>query len=161
MNRTKKSALRLSSSLLPGRIQEALVSWFSKPLKPQLCGKLTDEFLELLLGGMDLAFALSRSYRRNIQDFRATYVFKTRDSSVGVSAVFDNGDMRVDPEARPFYQALVCFRDPPALWSFLLAKDQDILDSLLANAVDVEGNLNYIYKFGYLARDLTRRLGLA
>jgi hypothetical protein len=31
----------------------------------------------------------------------------------------------------------------------------------LANEVAVDGNLNYIYKFGFMARDLVHRLGVA
>jgi hypothetical protein len=45
------------------------------------------------------------------------------------------------------------------LRAFLLSKNQDILDSVLANTVEVDGNLNYIYKFGFMVRDLIRRLG--
>ena len=44
--------------------------------------------------------------------------------------------------------------------AFLFSRDQDILDSLLANDVELDGNLNYIYKFGFMARDLGRRLGV-
>jgi hypothetical protein len=160
-NPLPKPALRLASFLLPERIQESLVRSFCKPLQQQLCGTLTDQFLELLLRGMEVAFALSKSYRRNIEAFRATYVFKTRDGTVGVSAVFDNGNMTVDPQARPACDTLVTYRDAPALWSYLLSEDQDTLDSILAASVEVEGNLNNIYKYGYLVRDLMRRLGAA
>jgi hypothetical protein len=31
----------------------------------------------------------------------------------------------------------------------------------LANEVTVDANLNYIYKFGFMARDLVHRLGVA
>jgi hypothetical protein len=30
----------------------------------------------------------------------------------------------------------------------------------LNNEVEIDGNLNYIYKLGYMAHDLERRLGL-
>jgi len=160
-NPLKRPALRLASRFLPERIQDSLVRFFCKPLEDQLCGTLTDRFLEFLLRGMEVAFALSKSYRKNIEGFRATYVFKTRDGTVGVSAVFDNGKMTVDPEARPAYTTLVTYKDAPALFSYLLSEDQDTLDSILAASVVVEGNLNYVYKYGFLARDLMRRLGVA
>jgi hypothetical protein len=35
------------------------------------------------------------------------------------------------------------------------------MDSLLANEVEVEGNLNYIYKFGFMAKELLQRLGMS
>ena len=42
----------------------------------------------------------------------------------------------------------------------MFSRDQDILNSLLANDVEVDGNLNYVYKFGFMARDLGHRLGV-
>jgi hypothetical protein len=156
----RKLALRVVSAVSPEGAQNSLVRRFSKPLADQLCGKVTDEFMELLLRGMDLSFCLSKSYRENIRGFAGTYVFKTDDGKVGCSAVFHNGEMEVDPGVCSPYEARVSFKDPKALWRFLLAENQDILDSILANEVEVDGNLNYIYKFGFLARDLQHRLGV-
>jgi hypothetical protein len=45
------------------------------------------------------------------------------------------------------------------LRDFIFSRDQDILNSILANQVEVDGNLNYIYKFGFMARDLAKRVG--
>lgn len=42
-------------------------------------GSLPDKLLEALLRGMDLAFCLSRGYRRNIENFKGNYLFRTRD----------------------------------------------------------------------------------
>lgn len=156
-----KFALRIASGVLPDRIHDSLVRTFSRPLVEQLCGKITDDFLELLLRGMELAFCASADYRKNIESFRATYAFRTKDGRVGCSAVFHDGRMDVDSEVKSPYDALVSFKDAQALWRFLLAENQDVLDSILANEVDVTGNLNYIYRFGYMAADLKRRLGVA
>ena len=52
------------------------------------------------------------------------------------------------------------FADAGALNTFLFSKSQDILDSLLDNTVKVEGNVNFIFKFGFMARDLGHRLGV-
>jgi hypothetical protein len=54
----------------------------------------------------------------------------------------------------------VTFKDSAALLRFLFSHDQDILDSLLSNDVAVDGNVNYIYKFAFMARDLIGRLNL-
>ena len=54
----------------------------------------------------------------------------------------------------------VTFKNPAALRDFLFSQNQDILDSILANTVEVDGNLNYIYKFGFMARDIRKRIGL-
>jgi hypothetical protein len=53
----------------------------------------------------------------------------------------------------------ITFKDAPALNAFLFSKDQDIINSILANEVSVDGNLNHVYRFGFLARDLAHGLG--
>jgi len=161
MNRLWKGVLRLASRVWPRRRQDILVRAGARQLAAELCGELTDGFVEALLRAMEMAFAVSKSYRRNIAGFRATYVFKTDDGRVGVSARFDNGRMRVSSAPETRYHACISFKDAHALWAFLLSGNQDILDSILADTVDVDGNLNYVYRFGFLARDLTRRLGVA
>ncbi len=137
----------------------ALDLW-SDRLKKELLGDVTDEFLELLLKGMDLAFFLSRSYRNNIEGFKGRYLFRTADNRVAASAIFNDSDMKVRDNSIDNWDARVTFKDATALRRFIFSKDQDILNSLLANEVEVDGNLNYIYKFGFMARDLGRRLGV-
>ncbi|MBI5454385.1 MAG: hypothetical protein HY956_07160 [Deltaproteobacteria bacterium] len=134
---------------------------WSKALKKQLLGEVTDEFLETLLKGMDIMFFLSNDYRENIEGFHGKYVFKTADDTVKVSAIFDDGDLTVLEDEISDWDARITFASPKALWSFLFSKNQDILDSLLKNEVEVDGNLNYIYKFGFLAKDIIKRLHLA
>jgi hypothetical protein len=157
----RRSMLQLVSTPLPERIQHAVVRWCSKGLRAQLCEAPTDELLELLLNGMDLAFLICSGYRRNIRGFQGTCVFRTDDEQVAATTLFKDGRMNVEHEARPTYDLRVSFKDAHALWSFLLSENQDILDSILANTVNVDGNLNCLYRFGFLAKDLTRRLGLA
>jgi len=156
----KKLALRAFSGVFPEGARNSLHRRLCRPLVEQFYGKVTDEFLELLLRGMELSFCLLKGYRENIKGFKGTYVFTTEDGQVGCSAVFADGDLDVETKPRSPYEARVTFTDAKALWRFLLSQNQDILNSILANDVDVDGNLNYIYKFGFLARDLQHRLGV-
>jgi hypothetical protein len=156
-----RTALAFASPVLPQRINDYLLEKFAKRLKAQLSDKLTDDFLEFLLGAMDVAFILSPDYRENIRDFQATLVFGTADQGVATTAAFKRGKMSVKERAIVPSDVRVTFTDAKALWSFLLSENQDVLDSILQNTVDVEGNLNYLYRFGFLARDLTRRIGIA
>ena len=133
---------------------------WSNRIKDQICGEVTDEFLELLLKGMDLAFFFSGGYRKNIEGFKGRYLFRTDDNMVTASAIFQNGDMQVRENGITDWDVKVTFKNAAALRNFLFSKDQDILNSILANEVEVDGNLNYIYKFGFLAKDLGRRLGV-
>jgi len=129
-------------------------------LQAELAGEITDKFIEALLYGMKLSFDMSSGYRLNIEHFRGRYVFRSADGLVNAAAAFDGGDMKVYDSALEDWNARVTFKDAGAFRRFLFSKDQDILNSLLANDVEVEGNLNYIYKFGFMARELLLRLGV-
>jgi glutamate-1-semialdehyde aminotransferase len=130
-------------------------------LRHAIEGKLTDKFLEILLGAMGLAFLLLQGFRRNLVGFSGRYLFRTADGAVTAGARFADGWMEILHEQDNAYDVAVTFNDPAALRKFLFSRDQDILASILANEVSVDGNLNYIYKFGFMARDLVHRLGVA
>jgi hypothetical protein len=129
-------------------------------LKSELEGVLTDKFVELLLFGMETAFLIVPSYRRNLRGFRGSYLFRTEDGRVMASASFDGGRMSVHTRAIAGPTVAVSFKDSAALRRFLFAQDQDIIASLLANDVEIDGNISYVYKFGFMARQLTLALGL-
>jgi hypothetical protein len=159
-SRPKRTLLRSIPYLFSDRAGLFIAKLRSKRLSEELCGKVTDRFLELLLSGMDLAFCLSKGYRKNIRDFEGRYLFRTADRLVATAATFKEGDMEVHEEAIEDWNVRITFKDAAALMAFIFSRDQDILDSLLANDVEVDGNLNYVYKFGFMARDLGHRLGL-
>lgn len=140
---------------------EAMIEKRARKLKKQLTEKVTDDFLELLLKAMDVSFFLSKDYRKNIEDFDGGYLFKTSTGGVTVGAVFKNGNMKVRKKGIDDWDIKVEFTDANALNTFLFSKNQDILDSILNNTVKVEGNVNFLFKFGFMARDLGHRLGVA
>jgi hypothetical protein len=156
-----RTALALVSPVLPEKINNYLLEKLSKRLKAELCDKLTDDFLKFLLEAMEVAFILSGDYRENICDFQSTLVFDTANQGVAGTALFKHGKMTVDDRAIVPSDVQVTFTNAKALWSFLLSENQDVLNSILENTVEVEGNLNYLYRFGFLAKELTRRIGIA
>lgn len=123
-------------------------------LQEQLAVDFTEEILEMLLKTMSLAFLLSSKYRRNIEHFSGSYVFKGRDNSFVVGAIFNNGEMRVHdgPIEKP--NITILFRDPGALRNFIFSPKPDILTAILRQDITIEGNLNYLYKFAYMANHL-------
>ncbi|MHC4692979.1 MAG: hypothetical protein ACYS67_09565 [Planctomycetota bacterium] len=131
-------------------------------LKRQVLGTATDKMIELLLKGMDLFFFVTwdEEFRRHLKNFDGRYYFKTATETVKVSATFSNGDMQVHEDAIDDWDVMVTFRDGKALRRFIFSEEQDIFESLSENAVEVDGSLNHIFKFGYMARDLTHRLGI-
>jgi len=113
---------------------------------------------------MSVAFQFSRDYRRNLAGYEATLEFcaARRDASgpdvVRTIVEFEGEHMHVNPSHPVRVDTLVRFSSPDALRRFLLSKDQDIIATLLEGEVDVKGNLNHVYKFGFLAADLLERL---
>jgi hypothetical protein len=156
----QRNLLRPIPYVLTDWVGTRLLRLSNKALTREFCGQMTDDFFELLLRGMDLAFCLCKDYRKNIKDFNGKYLFRTIDGSVMTSAVFSNGDMKVLEHGIDDWDVMVQFKDAQALNRFLLSQDQDILNSLLKNEVEVHGNANYVYRYGFLARDLGRRLGV-
>jgi hypothetical protein len=135
-----------------------------------LSGSIADWTLENLLNAMKLAFDASNSglgslvglqgYHANIEGFNAVYAFATENNAVQAAAIFEDGKMRVKRQAPNEWDIKVTFKNVEAFWKFIFSGGQDILDSLLANDVEVYGNVNYLYKFGFMARDLKDRLAL-
>jgi len=161
----KDNTYSIARSLIPETFMASLVKYLAKELKEYIeKNKLTDEFLELLLNGMGWAFYLSKKYRTDNLNFEGYYLFKTsdRDDKVEASVVFKKGKMTVYNKAydRHVPSVTVIFENSKALCDYIFSKDQDILNSLLKNEVQVTGNLNYIYKFGYMARELTDMIGI-
>lgn len=159
-SRTQRTILNLIPTLFSDRGGNLVMRLWLGKLINELGGRVTDKFLEILLYAMDLGFSLLKGFRRNIENFQGRYVFRTADNLVATSATFGEGDMQVHSYPIEDWDVRITFKDAPALRRFLFAGNQDILNSILANEVEVDGNLNYLYKFGFLARDLGRRLGV-
>ena len=57
--------------------------------------EVPEEFLELLLKLMSLAFKIDNDFRRNIEGFTGRYQFRSTDNSVTIAAVFTGKDLEV------------------------------------------------------------------
>lgn len=115
---------------------------------------VAEEFLQLLLNLMSLMAFLNKDFRRNIRDFNARYLFRSKDSVITVSAIFKKNKMKVYKKVIDNTNVTVIFKDSKALMKFLLSPKPDILNSILKQEVTFDGNLNYLYKFIYMSRRL-------
>jgi hypothetical protein len=113
-----------------------------------------EEFLELLLKLMSLAFKVDKDFRRNIEGFKGRYQFRSVDNSVTVAALFTGKGLKVKERSIPDADVTVIFKDGKSLLNYLLATDRDILRLVLNNEVVLKGNVNYVLKFGYMANHL-------
>ncbi len=132
---------------------------FERCFDPEtLTAELAEEFLGLLLSLMGIAFVLDSTYRDNIRGFNGRYQFRSMDDRISMAVVFHDSRMVVAKTIIDDPHVSVVFRDGKALLGFLLSPKQDILTAMLNHDITTRGNLNYIYRFGYLATNLRRRL---
>lgn len=116
--------------------------------------EITEEFLELLLNAMRLAFILDSDFRKNIEDFKGKYLFKNRDGRITIAAMFKGGKMDVEEKEIHDSDVTLIFRNAQALREFIFSPKPDILGAILRQDVVVDGNFNYMYKFAYMAKRL-------
>jgi hypothetical protein len=119
-----------------------------------LASEGAEEFLKVLLKLMGLVLLLDKDFRRNIQNFNGRYLFRSRDRQITVAAVFKDNRLKVSEKEIGDTHMTVVFRNAGALMDFLLSPKPDILGSMLRQDVTIDGNLNYLYKFAYMAKHL-------
>lgn len=126
-----------------------------KKFRDCLESEFADDFLEILLQGMALAFRFP-GLNENIRGFDARYVFTSPDRSIHATAIFEHNRMEVKDTAitSPAPNLTIMFQSSKALMHLLLGGNPDILGSILHQEVRLDGNLNYLYKFAYMARHL-------
>ncbi len=143
---------------------------------------LADLSLDGLLTLMDMAIYLSRlthfkgDYYRNLEYvdyvnnqkihyFNCRYLFEAKDGA-RCGAVFAGGDMKVFRQGISKWDVKIAFKDDAALLKYLLKGITfhgikiDAEQALLDNEVQVYGNVNYLFKFGHMTKDLLDRFGL-
>jgi hypothetical protein len=127
-----------------------------------------DKVLCLVLDGMSLLFLVDRDYRRNIKDFKGSYVIKCEDGNMDVSAVFgkkrllfskiDAMTVKDSEVENPISK--VSFKNGKSMIDFLLSGNPDVLKGMLSNQLSVSGNLNYLFKFVYMLMLIPDILGI-
>lgn len=124
--------------------------------------RIAERFLELLLNIMSLALFLDENYRRNIKDFKGKYLIKVKEGDVSIRAVFGPSpvlrreQLKVSKGNLDNPDITVTFKTAQGLMNFLLSPRQDILGSLLKNEVVLSGNINYLYKLGFMSAQLQK-----
>lgn len=119
-------------------------------------------FLRFFLWILSKAFELSEDFRENIKDFHAKYVFKTESGFVSEMVTFKNGAMELQswsPDDHP--NVTVIFKNADALRHYLydlLTEKQDLLQLILDNEVQLDGNWNYVHKFLFMINELIHRI---
>lgn len=147
------------------RIQRRLAR---KKFVNQVHEEVTEEFLKILLQFLRISCCLDKYLRRSIKDFNGQIEFRSENKEIRVLAEFKDGylvprELAPNEQLVPPANAGIVFKDPKAVKNFLLPPGglkgrRDVLRALLNNEIRLEGNLNYIYRFGFLATHLQRHL---
>jgi len=116
--------------------------------------EFAEDFLKILLELMGVVLFVDSDYRKNIMGFKGRYQFRSSDDAITVAAVFDNDALDVSEEVIEKPNISITFKDGKALMNYLLSPKPDVLGSMLRQEVRLEGNLNYLYRFAYLAKRL-------
>lgn len=117
-------------------------------------GGAADTFLETLLRLMSLVLNFDHKFRRNIEGFTGRYQFKSLEGGVNAGAVFAENHLHVANGTVADPDITIIFKDGRALMDFILTPKPDILGAMLRQEVSLSGNLNFLYKFAYMARHL-------
>ena len=153
-------------SALAGMDKEEKLDFIRDLLVEEMTSQKMDKIIELLLDGMSLAFVFNKKFRRNIDHFNAKFAFTSDDGDIGASAVFRpsrffrTGRMRVENKAVDDADVTIRFKNGRAMAEFLFSENPDLISALIDNKLSFKGNLNYIFKFAYMARHLPRELGI-
>ncbi len=131
-----------------------LLSKLMQKFAASLESEFAEEFLENLMRLMSLVLLLDHDYKKNIIGFNGRYQFMSSDGAITVAAVFNDDAMEVSEEIIADPNITVTFKDGKALMGYLLSPKPDVLGSLLRQEVLLDGNLNYLYKFAFMAKRL-------
>jgi len=135
--------------------------FFKRAFLKCLRDEVAEEFLKALLNLMKFSFLIDRRLRKNIEGFRGLIQFRSKDNEIRVLAEFkgnrlEQRELKPNERLKAVPNATVIYKNSDALMNFLLPRGgtRDILRSILRNEVVLEGNYNYIYRFGFLANHL-------
>jgi len=101
-----------------------------------------------------LMLRVTELLRMRDPSLNARYLFRSTDDKITVSAVFKHDRLKVREEIISDPDLTVTFHNGKALMGYLLNPKPDILGSMLRQDVTLDGNLNYLFKFAYMAKHL-------
>jgi hypothetical protein len=129
-------------------------AWLSRTYRSHLREEAADSLLEYALRALTVIIEKNPRLRTNATDIDAVYHFSVERARRDISLHLDRRGARVRRGVPDNPDVSIGFRDSVSVLSFLLAPKPDILRSLLNQDITVDGNVNYLLKFAYLANKL-------
>ena len=109
-----------------------------------------------------LLFSVSRKLQKEISNpatgfvFNARYQFSTRDDSVHVYMIFENGRVRSGAGRIENPDVTIFYKDKKTLAELFGKNPEESLDYLLTNEMSYTGNMAYLTRFSYLTTLLAK-----
>lgn len=135
-------------------VENPLLNTALEKFQGALASEFAENFLQLLLSLMSVVFLIDHEFRKNIEQFTGSYQFRSKDGRITVAALFADDRLEVRQEEIDNPDITILFKDGKALMGYLLTPKPDILGSMLRQEVSLDGNLNYLYKFAFMAKRL-------
>jgi hypothetical protein len=144
---------------------EALQIWENEVKKflDTLEAETAENILEGLLLLMKTRFLIDpiiigSDYLHNLDNFDARYLFRSKSGEISVLVEFHDRQMDWEESLSQDVNAILEFKDGQALVNYLInyviLQNRDCLQSMLNNKIRVSGNLNYLYKFLFMANHM-------
>jgi hypothetical protein len=144
---------------------QALQIWENavKKFLATLEAETAENIMEGLLLLMKTRFLLDpimigSDYQQNIDKFEAKYLFCSKSGDINVLVEFHDGNMDWEKSPSQDVNAALEFKDGPALinylFNYVVLQNRDFLQSMINNEIRVSGNLNYLYKFLFMANHM-------
>ncbi|MGA9755184.1 MAG: hypothetical protein WBV23_08565 [Desulfobaccales bacterium] len=101
---------------------------------------------------------IGSDYRQNLDKFDADYQFRSKSGDINVLVKFHDGQMDWEKSLSEDVNATLEFKDGQALinylFNYVVLQSRDFLQSIINNEIRVSGNLNYLYKFLFMANHM-------
>ncbi len=144
---------------------EALDIWGIEVKKfiDSLEAETAETIMETLLLLMKTRFLIDpifigSDYLHNLDNFDVRYQFRSKSGDISVLVEFYQGQMNWKESLSQDVIATLEFKDGQALVNYLInyviLQNRDFLQSILNNEIQVSGNLNYLYKFLFMANHM-------
>ena len=144
---------------------EALQIWENEVKKflDTLVAETAEDILEGLFLLMKTRFLIDpiiigSDYLHNLDNFDARYLFRSKSGDIGKLVEFRDGQMQWENSLSQDVKATLEFNDGQALvnylFNYVVLKDRNFLQSMLNNEIRASGNLNYLYKFLFMANHM-------
>ncbi len=134
-----------------------LETWGQKFLQ-SLEDEVAEVFLKALCFVLKIKCILDHDFRQNINDFYGQYQFVSKNGHLQVVLEFDHGKVHFREGRAVNPNVTVFFKDGGSLIRFFISRKKDILQAMLRNELETKGNLNYIFKLGFMANHLDLEL---